>query len=49
MSKKPESISRSRRTGLILRWLLAVVLVFFSIFPVLWIVSAAINGGLTTG
>jgi arabinogalactan oligomer/maltooligosaccharide transport system permease protein len=43
MSKKPESISRSRRTGLILRWLLAVVLVFFSIFPVLWIVSAAIN------
>ena len=43
MSKKPESISRSRRTGLILRWLLAVVLVLFSIFPVLWIVSAAIN------
>lgn len=43
MSKKPESVSRSRRTGLILRWLLAVVLVFFSIFPVLWIVSAAIN------
>ena len=43
MYNKPESISRSRRTGLILRWLLAVVLVFFSIFPVLWIVSAAIN------
>jgi arabinogalactan oligomer/maltooligosaccharide transport system permease protein len=43
MSKKPESISKARTTALIGRWILAVVLVVFSIFPVLWIVSAAIN------
>lgn len=43
MSKKPQSITASRRTGLILRWVLAVVLIIFSIFPVLWIISAAIN------
>ena len=43
MSKRPESISKARTTALIGRWILAVVLVVFSIFPVLWIVSAAIN------
>ena len=43
MSKKTETISGSKRTGLILRWILAIVLVAFSIFPVLWIISAAIN------
>jgi len=43
MSKKPKSIKRSRTIGLVWRWLLAVVLVIFSIFPVLWIVSASIN------
>ena len=43
MSNKPQSIKSSERAGLILRWLLAVVLVTFSIFPVLWIISAAIN------
>ncbi|HNW94908.1 MAG TPA: sugar ABC transporter permease [Anaerolineaceae bacterium] len=43
MSNKPQSIKRSKRAGLILRWLLAIVLVTFSIFPVLWIVSAAVN------
>ncbi len=43
MSKKPQSMTKSRQTGLILRWVLAVVLIVFSIFPVLWIISAAIN------
>ena len=43
MSRKTETISGSKRTGLILRWILAIVLVAFSIFPVLWIISAAIN------
>ena len=41
--KKPSSISRSRRTGLILRWILAVILIAFAIFPVVWIISASIN------
>ncbi len=43
MSKKQQSISQSRRVGLILRWTLAAVLILFSIFPVLWIISAALN------
>jgi ABC-type maltose transport system permease subunit len=43
MSKHPKSISRSRRISLIWRWVLAVVLVTFSVFPVLWIISASIN------
>ncbi len=43
MSKKPQSIQQSRRLGLILRWSLAAVLILFSIFPVLWIISAAVN------
>jgi len=43
MSKQPSSIKRSRTIGLVWRWALAVVLIFFSIFPVLWIVSASIN------
>ena len=44
MSKHhPSSVKRARTIGLIWRWALAVVLVVFSIFPVLWIVSASIN------
>lgn len=44
MSKNhPSSIKRARTVGLIWRWVLAVVLVVFSIFPVLWIISASIN------
>ena len=43
VTHKPQSIKRSKRIGLVLRWLLAIVLVTFSIFPVLWIFSAAIN------
>ncbi len=43
VSRKPQSIKRSKQLGLFLRWVLAIVLVTFSIFPVLWIISAAIN------
>ena len=43
MSKHPSSVKRSRTIGLIWRWALAAVLILFSIFPVLWIVSASIN------
>jgi ABC-type maltose transport system permease subunit len=41
--KKTMTISQRRRVGLILRWLLAVVLILFSIFPVIWIVSASLD------
>lgn len=41
--KKTMTISQQRRVGLILRWLLAVVLILFSIFPVIWIVSASLD------
>ncbi|MCK9246474.1 MAG: sugar ABC transporter permease [Anaerolineaceae bacterium] len=43
MSKHPSSIKRSRTIGLVWRWALAVVLILFSIFPLLWIISASIN------
>jgi len=43
VSRKPQSIKRSKQLGLFLRWALAIVLVTFSVFPVLWIISAAIN------
>lgn len=42
-SKNPMTISKQRRLGLILRWLLAIVLIIFSIFPVIWIVSASLD------
>ncbi len=43
--KKQKIVSKSKqkRIGLILRWVLAVVLIFFSIFPVIWIISAAFD------
>ena len=43
MSKHPSSIKRSRTIGLVWRWALAVVLIIFSVFPLLWIISASIN------
>ena len=42
-TSKQLSMTQSKRLGTILRWLLAVVLVTFSIFPVLWIVSASLD------
>lgn len=41
--KKVLTRSKRRRIGLVLRWILAVFLVFFSIFPVIWIISAAFD------
>jgi len=32
-----------RRAGLVIRWIIAVILMIFSIFPVLWIISASFN------
>lgn len=45
MSNKKQvgSISRQRRIALILRLILAVVMIFFALFPVVWIFSASIN------
>jgi len=42
-TKKTMTISQQRRLGLLLRWLLAIVLIIFSIFPVIWIVSASLD------
>jgi len=41
--KQPRSLTQQRRIGLILRWVLAVFLILFSIFPVLWIISASLD------
>jgi len=41
--KQPRSLTQQKRIGLILRWVLAVFLILFSIFPVLWIVSASLD------
>ncbi|QRN84119.1 sugar ABC transporter permease [Chloroflexota bacterium] len=41
--KKIQTVSQKKRIGLILRWILAVFLIAFSIFPVIWIISAAFN------
>jgi ABC-type maltose transport system permease subunit len=41
--KKIMTMTQTRRIGLILRWALAVVLILFSIFPVIWIVSASLD------
>ncbi len=43
MSRKPMSMKTTETIGTVLRILLAIVLVAFSIFPVLWIVSASVN------
>ena len=41
--KQPKSLTQQKRIGLILRWVLAAFLILFSIFPVLWIVSASLD------
>ena len=43
MLKRQSSIKRSHTIGLIWRWALAVVLIAFSLLPLLWMISAAIN------
>ncbi len=48
-----QSISSSqkqrKRLGIIGRWILAVILIIFAIFPILWIVSASLNPAGTLG
>ncbi|MEZ4556617.1 MAG: hypothetical protein R2854_09270 [Caldilineaceae bacterium] len=41
--RRAGSITRQRRIALALRILLAIVLLFFALFPVVWIFSASIN------
>ncbi len=41
--------SGQKRIGIIWRWAVAVILIFFSLFPVLWIFSASINPSSTLG
>lgn len=38
-----KSRKNQERLGLIIRWMIAVVLIIFSIFPLLWIISASFN------
>ena len=42
-NKQPRSLTQQKRIGLILRWVLAVFLILFSVFPVLWIISASLD------
>lgn len=37
------TIRQQRYAGYLVRWLFALVLIFFSIFPVLWILSSSLN------
>jgi ABC-type maltose transport system permease subunit len=42
-SKKTMTITQRKRIGTIFRWILAIILVIFSIFPVIWMVSASLD------
>ena len=39
------SVTFRRRFSIVVRWILAVGLIYFAIFPILWIISAALNPG----
>jgi ABC-type maltose transport system permease subunit len=41
--KKPRSMTQQRQLGIIIRWIIAVFLIIFSVFPLIWIISAAFN------
>lgn len=41
--KRQTSIAAQRRWSLIIRWIIALILMAFSLFPVIWIVSASFN------
>jgi arabinogalactan oligomer / maltooligosaccharide transport system permease protein len=43
MEKKRRSIKAQRRFGIAIRWVIAVILIVFSVFPVIWMISASIN------
>lgn len=42
-SKKTMTITQRKRIGTILRWILAIILVVFSVFPVIWMASASLD------
>lgn len=44
------SRSRQKRLGIIIRWIIAIILIIFAIFPVVWIISASLSptGTLST-
>ncbi len=43
------SQKRQRQSGIIVRWLVAIILILFAIFPVLWIVSASLSPNSNLG
>jgi arabinogalactan oligomer/maltooligosaccharide transport system permease protein len=43
VNQKSPSASRSRRTSKIIRMIIAIVMIFFSLFPVAWAVSASLS------
>jgi len=38
-----QSQSFNKKFGIAIRWVIAVVLIIFSVFPLVWIISASIN------
>ena len=38
-----QSQRQQQRLSIIVRWIIAVILILFAVFPVLWIISAAFN------
>ncbi len=42
-AKKPRSMKKKKHLGIIIRWIIAIFLIFFSVFPLLWIISASLN------
>lgn len=43
VNQKSPSMTRSRRVSKIIRFILALVMIFFALFPVAWAISASIN------
>jgi ABC-type maltose transport system permease subunit len=43
LSQRFRSVSFQRRFSIVIRWIIALILIFFAIFPILFIVSAALN------
>ncbi|HQA29420.1 MAG TPA: sugar ABC transporter permease [Brevefilum fermentans] len=42
-TKHPRSMTQQRKIGTVIRWIIAAFLIFFSIFPLVWIISASLN------
>lgn len=43
VSKVRTSRKMQQRVGIIIRWIIAIFLMIFAVFPVVWIVSASLN------